>query len=102
MAVSHINENNFQDKVLNSGRPVLVDFYAAWCGPCSMQAPIIEKLSEEHSEFDFYKVDVDEAMGIARQFGIQSIPTLMSFKNGKAIDVKVGLQDEESILNMLK
>lgn len=102
MAVSHINENNFQEKVLNSGKPVLVDFYAAWCGPCSMQAPIIEKLSEEHSEFDFYKVDVDEAMGIAQQFGIQSIPTLMSFKNGRAIDVKVGLQDEESILNMLK
>jgi len=102
MSVYQINENDFQEKVFNSEKPVLVDFFAEWCGPCAMQAPVIEKLSDEHSEFNFYKVDVDNAMGIAQQFGIQSIPTLISFKNGRALDIKVGLQDEETILNMLK
>ncbi|MCO6495656.1 MAG: thioredoxin [Bacteroidetes bacterium] len=85
------NDSNFQNEVLNSDKPVLVDFWAEWCGPCRMIAPVVEELSSEYSgKAVIGKVNVDENPGISGQFGIRSIPTLLIFKGGKVVDKLVG------------
>ncbi len=92
----------FDSKVLNSMKPVLVDFWASWCGPCRMLAPVVEKLSDEMSDkFDFYKVNVDEEESLASQYGIMSIPTLIIFKNGELVEQSVGVQSENHLREIL-
>ncbi len=91
MAVVHLTDSNFKKEVIESDLPVLVDFWAAWCGPCKMIAPVVEELAKEFDrKIKFGKVDVDENPNIAGQFGIMSIPTLMFFKKGKVMEQVVG------------
>ncbi|MCI5553121.1 MAG: thioredoxin [Tenericutes bacterium] len=100
MEIIHANEENFNDLIMNG--KVLVDFFATWCGPCKMLTPILEELASDRSDTKIVKVDVDECEGLARQFGVMSIPTLIQFDNGKIIDKKVGFQSKEEISEWLK
>ena len=95
-----INENEFKQYVEDAKGVVLVDFYATWCGPCRMLAPILEELSEE-VETPIYKVDVDECENLSRRFGILSIPTMIFFKNGEQLDKITGLRTKDEIKNLL-
>ena len=101
MSIS-VNKNNFEQEVMNSDKTVLVDFYATWCGPCKMVAPVLEEISNEHPEYKICKVDVDEDTELALTFGVSSIPTLVVIENGKVKNKAVGLRPKEAILEMLK
>ncbi|MCI8893350.1 MAG: thioredoxin [Lachnospiraceae bacterium] len=98
MAVLKITEENFKAEVLESGKPVLLDFWATWCGPCQMQGPVFEEAAEKLSDKAvFGKVNVDEEPGLAQQFGVMSIPTLILFRDGKAADTMVGFHPLEEL-----
>ncbi|MDD5669339.1 MAG: thioredoxin [Candidatus Omnitrophica bacterium] len=91
MAVIHLTDGNFKQEVIDSDKPVLVDFWATWCGPCKMIAPLIEEVAKEYADkIKVGKVDVDENSRIASQYGIMSIPTLMFFKKGQIVEQVVG------------
>ena len=93
---------NFDAEVLGSSKPVLVDFFATWCGPCKMRAPAIEKLAEEYEgKADIGKLDVDESMDIAGRYGIMNVPTLIIFKNGQVVNKMIGLQNQNSLRKAL-
>ena len=95
-----LSSENFESEVLNSNLPVLVDFYADWCGPCKMMAPIVEKLSEElEGKAKVGKINVDENQDLAMQYNIMSIPTILIFKNGKEAKRFVGFRDKNELLN---
>ena len=96
-----VNTQNFQELVLNSAKPVLVDFYADWCGPCKMLTPVIEQIAAESDAYEVYKLNVDEAPEIAARYGVMSIPTLIVFKDGKESGKTIGVQSKQTILNLL-
>ena len=100
MSALNINKNNFAQEVLNSEKPVLVDFWASWCGPCRMVVPIVEQIAEEYPEYKIVKVNVDEEPELAAQFGVMSIPSLMVFKNGEVVNKSVGAKNKQQILDM--
>ena len=102
MSAMTINNANFEEEVLRSDRPVLVDFWASWCGPCRMVAPIVEEIAQEHPEFKVGKVNVDEEPQLASQFGIMSIPTLLVFKDGKLAKQMVGARPKADIVAMME
>ena len=101
MSVIHIDRNNFQREVLNSDRPVLLDFWAPWCTPCRMVGPILDEIAGERSDIKVAKVNVDEQPELASQFGVMSIPTLMVMKEGKIVQQAMGARPKAQILSML-
>lgn len=101
MSVQHITKANFESLVKSSPKPVLLDFWATWCGPCKMIAPIVEAIAEENEEIVVGKVNVDEEMELAVQFGISSIPTLVVMKNGAVAATLVGYRPKADILKLL-
>lgn len=98
----NVNDENFTEEVLNAKIPVLVDFYATWCGPCRMLAPIVEEISDEYDgKIKVARIDVDEAMGCAREYGIRSIPTLILFENGAPSETLIGYREKNDIIETL-
>ena len=101
MSVTNINKNNFQNEVLNSEKPVLLDFWAPWCGPCRMVSPIVDEIAAERGDIKVGKVNVDEQPELAAQFGVMSIPTLVVIKGGRVVNQMVGARPKSQILAML-
>ena len=97
MSVIKLNEENFEGEVLNASQSVIVDFYADWCGPCKMMSPIIDEIAEELENVKVGKINVDNNQDLAAQYDVMSIPTIMIFKNGKAVQTFVGVTDKEKI-----
>ena len=102
MSVINLTTENFEEEVLNAKEPVLVDFWAVWCGPCQMMAPILHELEAEMPDVQIGKVNVDEQMDLARQFRVVSIPTLIIFKNGQEVQRMVGVTSKEELKDALK
>lgn len=101
MSVIHIDRNNFQREVLNSDRPVLLDFWAPWCTPCRMVDPILDEIAGERSDVKVAKINIDEQPELAGQFGVMSIPTLMVMKEGRIVQQAAGARPKAQILSML-
>ncbi len=101
MSAININKNNFQNEVLNSEKKVLLDFWAPWCGPCRMVVPIVEEIADERPDIKVGKINVDEEVELASQFGIISIPTLVVIEKGKIVNQAMGARPKEAILGML-
>ena len=102
MAVTVITKDNFEQEVLKSDKPVLLDFWAAWCGPCKMLSPVVDQIAEENPDIKVGKVDVDAEAELAIKFNVMSIPTLIVFKNGELVNQSVGVVPKQAILNLVK
>ena len=102
MSLLTITKDNFENEVLNSSLPVLLDFWASWCGPCRMVSPLIDEIAEERSDIKVGKINVDEEEQLAQAFGIMSIPTLVVVKDGKIVRQTVGVRPKAEILEMLE
>ena len=100
MAVVQVTADNFNE-IKNSAKPVLLDFYADWCGPCKMVSPVVDQIAEQHPEYVVGKINVDDEEDLAAQFGVMSIPTLVVLKNGEQVNKSVGVIPKEKILEML-
>lgn len=101
MDIIKITKDNFETEVINSDKPVLVDFWAGWCGPCMMQGPVLDEIADEYDNIKVGKINIDEQQELAIRFGVMSIPTLMYFKGGKAVETLVGLRSKEQLVQGL-
>lgn len=102
MMLKHVSVEDFEDEVLKSDVKVLVDFYADWCGPCKMMAPVLEEIAENNNGFKIVKLNVDENMSIAEKYNIMSIPSLFVFDKGEVVNKSVGLISKNEVLDLLK
>ena len=102
MLVKDMNKENFQEEVIHSEKPVLVDFWASWCGPCRMVSPIVDAIAQERPDIKVVKVNVDQEQDLALQYGVMSIPTLVVMKDGKVVNQAVGVRPKDQILDLLK
>ncbi len=102
MAVTMLTSENFDEVVMKNDKPVLIDFYADWCGPCRMVSPIVDKLSEEHPEYTFCKVNVDEAADLALKYEVMNIPSLVTMNKGVFVEKSVGAVPADKILELLE
>ena len=102
MSVINLTLENFEAEVIKSDKPVLVDFWAPWCGPCRMLSPVVDEIAEETTDIKVGKVNVDEQEELAMRFGIMSIPTLIVFKNGEAVKKTMGVQPKAAILGLFE
>ena len=102
MAVVYVNKENYEAEVLKSEKPVLLDFYADWCGPCRMIAPVLDEIAAEHPEYKICKVNVDEQGELAEKFGVMSIPSLFVLKNGEVVNKTLGAQPKARLLDLLQ
>jgi thioredoxin 1 len=102
MSALHITNKNFKEEVLNSDKPVLIDFWASWCGPCRMVGPIIDEIAKENPDIKVCKVNVDDEPELANEFNIMSIPTLVVMKDGQVLRQSMGAKPKSLILDMLK
>lgn len=101
MAVVYVNKDNFESEVMGSDKPVLLDFYADWCGPCRMIAPVLDEIAAEHPEYKICKINVDENGELAEKFGVMSIPSLFVLKNGEVVNQTMGAQPKARLLDLL-
>ena len=101
MAIVNANKDNFKNEVLLSDKPVLLDFWAPWCGPCRMVGPVLEQISDERNDIKVVKVNIDEELALAIEYGVMSIPTLMVVKDGKVVNQSLGAKPKNQILQML-
>ena len=102
MALIQLNSSNYDTEVIQSSKPVLIDFWASWCGPCKMLSPVVEAIAEEVSDFKVARCNVDDEMELAAQFGVQSIPTLVVMKDGKEVKRSVGVIPKDQILALVR
>lgn len=102
MAISIITNDTFENEVLNAKGPVLIDFWAAWCGPCKMMAPVLEQVAAENPELKVGKINIDEEPQLAQKYRVMSIPTLILFENGEPKETSIGLIPKESVEKMFK
>ena len=100
--ILHVNKDNFEEVVLKSKTPVLVDFFATWCGPCKMLGPVLEQVADETDNVKIYKVDIDESMEIAEKYGLISVPTLIMFNNGEEVAREIGFRQKKQILDLIE
>ena len=96
--IKHINKDNFEDVVLKNKNLVIADFFAVWCGPCQMLAPVLEKISNDKNDIEVVKIDIDENMELAMKYGIEVVPTLKIFKNGEIVKSLEGFRSEKELL----
>ena len=101
MAELNITSANFKSEVLESDKPVIVDFWATWCGPCRMLGPVVAEIAEEHPEIKVCKVNVDDEPDLAQEYGVMSIPFIVSFKNGQVYKSSIGVQPKEALLSLI-
>ncbi len=102
MSAIHLTSKNFESEAVRADTPVLIDFFATWCGPCKMLSPIIEKIAAEHPEIKVCKVDIDEEPSLAERFGVMSVPTLAVMKDGKVVRTSAGFRPEGAVLALLQ
>jgi len=101
MSIINIGKHNFKEEVMNSDKPVLLDFWASWCGPCRMIAPVLEEIAQERDDIKVGKINVDEQSELASQFGVSSIPLLVVVKDGQIVNQAVGARPKSQILGLL-